>query len=68
MCGTYKIGQYLHEHSIYNWTCQIPIVFDENQICKHQLIKLLNTAGKTIGIGQFKPQHCGRYGMFHVKK
>jgi hypothetical protein len=50
------------------WSCEVPIVFNENVISAEQIVNLLNTAGFAIGIGEWRPQRNGNFGMFHVAK
>jgi hypothetical protein len=48
------------------WSCEVPIVFNENVISAEQIANLLNTAGFAIGVGEWRPQKNGNFGMFHV--
>ena len=50
------------------WSCEVPIVYNENVISDEQIANLLNTAGFAIGVGEWRPQKNGNFGMFHVAR
>ena len=48
------------------WSCRIPIRYNGSAISAEQVLNLFNTAGFAIGVGEWRPQRDGSYGMFHV--
>lgn len=48
------------------WAATITVRYNENVLSAEQIINLFNTAGFAIGIGNWRPQKNGSFGMFHV--
>jgi hypothetical protein len=48
------------------WRTSFDIRFNANVITIEQIANLFNTAGFAIGVGEWRPQKDGSYGMFHV--
>ena len=48
------------------WSCEIEIRYNENVVSAEQIANLFNTAGFAIGLGEWRPQRNGSFGMFHV--
>jgi hypothetical protein len=48
------------------WRTTIRVRFNESVISPEQIINLFNTAGFALGVGEWRPQKDGSYGMFHV--
>lgn len=48
------------------WACDIVIRYNANSLSPEQIINLFNTAGFAIGVGEWRPQRDGSFGMFHV--
>jgi len=52
-----------------NWSCDIAVQFDENQISGDQIVNLINQAGFSTGVGDWRPgapKSSGTHGMFEV--
>lgn len=49
------------------WESTFQIVFNANIVSGEQLINMLNIAGFGTGLGDWRPQKNGNFGMFHVK-
>ena len=49
------------------WSCEVPVVYNTNVISDEQIVNLFNTAGFATGIGEWRPQKNGNFGMFHVR-
>ena len=45
----------------------VTIKYNAAQVTPDQVVELLKLAGFHIGIGGWRPQCDGQYGMFHVK-
>ncbi len=48
------------------WSTSFTVRYNANVITLEQLLNLFNTAGFAIGVGEWRPQKDGSYGMFHV--
>lgn len=48
------------------WETELTIRYNENVLSLEQIVNLFNTAGFAIGVGEWRPQKDGSYGMFHV--
>ena len=50
------------------WHCKEPIRFNANVLSLEQIINIFDTAGFSTGVGEWRPQKNGDYGMFHVAR
>lgn len=48
------------------WRASFKIRFNMNVLSAEQIINLFNIAGFAIGVGEWRPQKDGSFGMFHV--
>lgn len=48
------------------WSTTLNIRYNANVLSAEQIVNLFNTAGFAIGVGEWRPQKDGSYGMFHV--
>ena len=48
------------------WKASVAVRFDANVISAEQLVNLFNIAGFAVGVGEWRPERGGQYGMFHV--
>lgn len=48
------------------WQTTLTIRYNRNAISPDQIIQLFNLAGFHIGVGDWRPQKDGSYGMFEV--
>lgn len=48
------------------WSCAFDVRFNANVLSAEQIVNLFNTAGFGIGVGEWRPQRDGGFGMFHV--
>lgn len=49
------------------WRTTLRLRFNENVLSPEQILNLFNTAGFAIGVGEWRPQKDGSFGMFHVE-
>lgn len=49
------------------WRVDLPVRFNPNAITLEQLVHLMNQAGFSCGVGEWRPQKDGPFGMFHVE-
>lgn len=48
------------------WSCEIPILYNARVISEEQLANLLLTAGFSVGVGEWRPEKDGSYGMWRL--
>lgn len=48
------------------WSATLPIRLNSRAMTLEQLIHLINQAGFSVGVGEWRPEKDGAYGMFHV--
>lgn len=48
------------------WRARILVRYNENVLSESQILHLLNVAGFAVGVGEWRPEKDGQYGMFHV--
>lgn len=48
------------------WSAEFEVRFNANVLSAEQIVNLFNTAGFGIGVGEWRPQRDGGFGMFHV--
>lgn len=50
-----------------NWSADLNISFNENgQHSPEQIVNIINAGGYVCGVGEWRPERDGQYGMFHV--
>lgn len=47
-----------------NWTCEVVVNYDDEQVDKRQVLKWAEDAGQQVGLGDWRP----KYGRFEVKE
>lgn len=58
-----------HRPEFRDWECELVVQYDTNQITPDQIINLINQAGFSCGIGDWRPgapKSSGTHGMFKV--
>jgi len=48
------------------WSATVRLQFNANVLSAEQIVNLFNTAGFAVGIGEWRPERDGNFGMFHV--
>lgn len=48
------------------WRAKILVRYNQNVLSEAQILNLLNVAGFAVGVGEWRPEKDGQYGMFHV--
>jgi hypothetical protein len=66
LSGPSKVAFVRYRPEFRNWECELLIRFNEAQIGVEQIVALANLAGFHIGVGDWRPQCSGTYGMFKV--
>ena len=49
------------------WSADITLRYNANVLSPEQIANLFNTAGFAVGVGEWRPQRDGNFGMFHVE-
>jgi hypothetical protein len=49
------------------WSVDVPIRYNAAMLSSEQITNLFNVAGFAVGVGEWRPQKDGSYGMFHVE-
>lgn len=49
------------------WSAGITLRYNANVLSPEQIANLFNTAGFAVGVGEWRPQRDGSFGMFHVE-
>lgn len=68
--GMNKTPDTRHRPEFVDWNCDLYFEYDANQITPDQIINLVNQAGFSSGVGDWRPnspKSCGTHGMFEVK-
>lgn len=50
-----------------SWATEITLRYNANVLSPEQIANLFNTAGFAVGVGEWRPQRDGSFGMFHVE-
>lgn len=48
------------------WAAEITLRHNANALSGEQIANLFNTAGFAVGVGEWRPERDGSFGMFHV--
>lgn len=49
------------------WSATFVVRYNTNVLSPEQILNLFNTAGFAVGVGEWRPQKDGSFGMFHVE-
>ena len=49
------------------WTAEFNVLFDESMISLEQIVQMINLGGFSVGIGDWRIEKGGNFGMFHVE-
>lgn len=51
-----------------NWSADVTISFNKNgKYSLEQIVNIINAGGYVCGVGEWRPERDGQYGMFHVE-
>ena len=59
-----------HRPEFYDWECELMVQFNASNVTPDQIINLINHAGFSVGVGDWRPsapKSSGNHGMFKVK-
>jgi len=54
-------------NSFENWSCELEIEYNQEQLSSENIINVMNWAGFHIGVGGFRKENTGNYGSFYVE-
>ena len=63
---TTKGRNLLHRPMLKDWELDFEVTFDEEQVPASILKEIFDRAGRTVGIGDWRPAKKGRFGKFQV--
>lgn len=55
-----------HRGEFWPWKVTLLVRFNANVLSAEQVVELFQTAGFCCGVGEWRPERDGRFGMFHV--
>lgn len=55
-----------HRAEFATWAVTLPVRYNAAVLSDEQITHLFNTGGFAIGVGEWRPQKDGSFGMFHV--
>ena len=61
------IGDPVYRGAFKEWAVDLTIRFNPNVLSAAQIVNLFNTAGFAMGVGDWRPQKGGNFGMFHCE-
>lgn len=64
--GMNKVADLRYRPEYHNWSMVLPIEYNSRVITAEQVANLINLAGFSIGIGEWRPQKDGQHGRFQV--
>lgn len=67
MSGMTKAPRKIIRNSFEDWSCELEIEFNQEQLSTENIINILNWAGFHIGVGGFRKEKTGNYGSFFVE-
>ena len=67
MSGQTKAPRKILRNAFYNWSIILEISYNQSQLSPEQIFNILNWSGFHIGVGAFRKEKTGSYGMFHVE-
>jgi len=67
MSGQTKAPRKILRNAFYDWKTTVEVRYNQSQLSPEQVFNILNWAGFHIGVGAFRKERTGNYGMFHVE-
>lgn len=49
------------------WSALLPITYNSGAVTIEQIVNLFNLGGFSVGVGEWRPEKSGSYGMYHVE-
>jgi len=67
MSGMTKAPRKIIRNSFEDWSCELEVEYNQEQLSPEHIINILNWAGFHIGVGAFRKEKTGNYGSFYVE-
>jgi len=65
--GMSKAPRLILRNQFNDWSVNLEIQYNQNQLSAEQIVNILNWAGFHIGVGGFRKEKSGNYGMFKAE-
>ena len=65
--GQSRAPRKIIRNAFYDWSVTVEIEYNKAQLSAEQIFNILNWAGFHIGVGGFRKENTGNYGMFSVE-
>ncbi len=65
--GMSKAPRKIIRNAFYDWSAVVEIEYNKAQLSAEQIVNILNWAGFHIGVGGFRKENSGNFGMFSVE-
>lgn len=66
MSGMTKAPRKIIRNSFEDWSCELIVEYNQEQLSPEHIINILNWAGFHIGVGAFRKEKTGNYGSFYI--
>jgi hypothetical protein len=63
-----KVADLRYRAEFVDWSIELEVLHNPNVISAEAIINLIENAGFSVGIGDWRPQKAGSHGMFRVKR
>ena len=67
MSGRTRAPRKIIRNCFEDWSCELEIEYNQEQLSPENIINILNWAGFHIGVGGFRKEKTGNYGSFYVE-
>jgi len=65
--GINRSPRKIMRNAFYDWSVDVEIEYNKEQLSAEQIVNILNWAGFHIGVGAFRKEKTGNFGLFEVK-
>ena len=66
--GQSKAPRKIMRNAFNDWSCELEIEYNKNNLSAEQIVNVLNWAGFHIGVGGFRKENTGNFGSFKIKE
>lgn len=49
-----------------DWSARLLVRYNANVLSQEQILNILNVSGFAVGVGEWRPERDGQFGMFHI--
>lgn len=65
--GRNRSPRKIMRNAFHDWSVDVEIEYNKEQLSAEQIVNILNWAGFHIGVGAFRKEKTGNFGLFEVK-